>query len=276
MLPDVTHVRDLEAELHRLGRSLHAANRELEALRQRVRREATEREELLTVVSHELQTPITVITGYNRLLLSEEVGALNEEQRGFLRESTKSCQRLSAFIENLLEASREVREEEVLEVCHASLRPTIEAVVASLRPLLEESELHTGLAVDEKASRARFDPRRIEQVLTNLIGNAIKYSSSGGTIEISTRDASESDSGLVEVAVSDDGPGVASEDRERIFEPYVRVGEESRAGGLGLGLAICKRLVEAHGGKIWVTERDGGGSRFAFTLPSAPAVAEGS
>ena len=264
---DVTHVRNLEAEILRMGRGLHAANRELESLRERVRREGEEREELITVVSHELQTPVTVINGYNRLLLSEEVGRLNEEQRRFLHESTKSCQRLSAFIDNLLEASREVRGDEVLELRRACLAPIIENAVELLRPLLAEHDLRLDLKLDPQASEAHFDPQRIEQVLTNLIGNAIKHANSAGLIEISTRQARGQDRPMLEVAVADDGPGVAPEDRERIFQPYVRASEESHAGGLGLGLWICRRLVAAHGGSIWVSERKGGGSRFAFTLP---------
>ncbi|UCE86156.1 MAG: PAS domain-containing sensor histidine kinase [Deltaproteobacteria bacterium] len=266
---DVTHERQLEVEVHRAGRALHRANRNAEALAERLRREAEEREELLTVVSHELRTPVTVIAGYNKLLLSETVGPLNEEQRRFLNESTKSCQRLSGFIGNLLEASRERAGDSALEVSLCPLAPTIEGVVQSLAPLLEERGLKIELHFGAGASRARFDPLRIEQVLTNLVGNAIKHARPGGRIEISTRRVGPSACGFVEVAVSDDGPGIAEEDRERIFQPYVQAGEDGPAGGLGLGLAICRRIVEAHGGSIRVAESDVGGARFVFTLPAA-------
>ncbi len=115
-------------------------------------------------------------------------------------------------------------------------------------------------------------------MLTNLIGNAIKYAQPGGSIEISTRpvtyDAGGGERPGVEVAVADDGPGVLLSDRERIFEAYVRAGEGSRAGGLGLGLAICKRIVDAHGGRIRVTDRENApGARFSFTLPAAGSAA---
>jgi signal transduction histidine kinase len=262
-------LRRAEEELLATSRALHRANREVAALRERLRRESADREQLLTVVSHELRTPVTVILGYNRLLLSERVGALNEEQRRFLHESTKSCQRLSAFIGNLLEAARDVSGDGALEVCEISLRATIEGVATYLKPLLEEHRLAIEIALDERDPRARFDPLRVEQVLTNLIGNAIKYAKPGGTIELSTRAMAIGDRAFVELGVADDGPGVPLADRERIFEPYVRAGEASRAGGLGLGLAICKRIVEAHGGTIRAEERSGGGSRFVFTLPAA-------
>ena len=270
LIQDVTHVRQVEQELLRAGQDLHRGNRELATLRERLRSEQAEREELLTVVSHELCTPLTVIGGYNRLLLTEEVGPLTEEQRGFLEESTKSCERLNRFIGNLLAASREAKGGDVLEVCHGSLAEAIDGVLELLRPLLEDRDLRLRIDVAPDARLARFDRLRVGQILTNLVGNAIKYSSPGATIEIETRvppPGAPSERRFVEVRVSDDGPGVEPKDRERIFEPYVRAGDEARAGGLGLGLAICRRLVEAHGGTIGVSDRPGGGARFTFTLP---------
>jgi signal transduction histidine kinase len=278
VIEDVTHVRVLERELMRLSHELHGVHREIAFLRERLRSENSEREDLLNVVSHELRTPVTVISGYNRLLLREEVGPLNAEQRRFLEESEKGCRRLDAFLGNLMEASRRTRGGEVLEVCNADLEPVIEGVVELMRPMLQESGLEIEVRVGDDARRARFDRLRVEQVLTNLLGNAIKYTRAGGTIEVSTRPLPRAEGPgprWVEIAVADDGPGVAPADRVRIFEPYVQAGEESRAGGLGLGLAICKRLVEAHGGTIGVGVRTGGGSRFAFTLPESDDVATG-
>jgi signal transduction histidine kinase len=277
IVEDIATLRGLEEEILHTSRALHDANRELAALRERHRREASEREQILNVVSHELRTPVTVIAGYARLLLTEKVGPLNEEQRRFLSESAKSCQRLSSFIGNLLEAAREISADSVLEVCETSLAPTIEGVVTFLKPLLEEHQLEIRLALHPDGPRARFDPLRIEQVLTNLLGNAIKYARAGGMIEILTREvrmgSGPSERPGVEVSVADDGPGVSAEDRQRIFEPYVRAGEASRAGGLGLGLAICKRIVEAHGGEIRVTDRaEGQGACFSFTLPAAESA----
>jgi signal transduction histidine kinase len=270
VIDDVSHVRRLEAELLRVSKELHGANRENAKLSDRVGRESDEREELLTVVSHELRTPVTIISGYARLLLSEQVGPLTDEQRRFLQESSKGCQRLNAFIGNLLEAARSAPDGEVLEISHAPVGPVVAAVVALLDPMLESAGLVVELAIDPNADRARFDRLRLEQILTNLLGNAIKFSPAGGTIRIATRalePASSTDRASLEISVCDEGPGVARSDRARIFEPYIQVGEQRGAGGLGLGLAICKRLVEAHGGSISVRPRQQGGSEFAFTLP---------
>ena len=238
-------------------------------LREKLRREVAQREELLSVLSHELRTPVTVISGYQRLLLSEQAGELNPEQRRFLQESDKSCKRLESFIDSLLEASRGVSGTEKLELRPASLEPAVAGVMSLLRPLLEERELTATIDLDPEALWAELDPIRIEQVFTNLIGNAIKYAQHGGSIELATCPVCVAGERFVEVSVSDDGPGVAAPDRDRIFEPYVRVSRASAPHGLGLGLAICKRLVELHGGSIQVTDRPGGGSCFRFTLRAA-------
>jgi signal transduction histidine kinase len=268
VIEDMTHVRVLETELLRATQELQAALRELESGRERLRAERSEREELLSVVSHELRTPVTVIRGYNRLLLSGEVGDLNPEQERFLEESSKSCQRLDNFIGNLLEASRESKGDEVLEIGVGALGPLIDGVIGSLAPLLEENRITARVSVSPEAERARFDPMRLEQILTNLVGNAIRHGGPGGQIEIVTRKLPPvaGDPPRVEICVSDEGPGIASEDRERIFRPYVQAGSMGRAGGLGLGLAICRRLVDAHGGSIDVVDRPGPGSCFRFTL----------
>jgi signal transduction histidine kinase len=243
-----------------------ASRQELERARAELRREMAEREELLTMVSHELRTPVTVLTGYSRLLLSEKVGPLNDEQRRFLRECLKSCHRLNHFIGNLLESSRQVHGGLHLDLEEQPLAPVVTGVASFLAPLIEENGLTLELSLDAAAGRACFDAVRVEQVLMNLLANAIKYARRGGRVRVASCSA---DGARVEVRVEDDGPGVAPEDRERIFEPYVRAGEGRRAGGLGLGLAICKRIVEAHGGTIGVSDRPGGGSVFAFSLPTA-------
>ena len=272
VLQDVSHVRRLESELLHGGQELSRLHRDLENRREQLRRERAEREELLTVVSHELRTPVTVIGGYNRLLLGGEVGPLTDEQRRFLEESNRSCARLDAFIGNLLAASNAAKGDEILELGHAPLAPVLEGVATMFRPLLEENGLTFSLALDPEAATARFDRLRLEQVLTNLVGNAVKFTPSGGRIELGTRAFETPDADRVrrwvEISVVDDGVGIDDEDRERVFEPYVQAGEARGAGGLGLGLAICRRLVEAHGGCIMLEPSESGGCCFRFSLPA--------
>jgi signal transduction histidine kinase len=265
VIEDPTPVRELGLEVLRASQELGLVHREAEALRDRLHHERIARDEILAVVSHELRTPATVIGGYSRILLREDVGPLTPEQRRFLEESSKACRKLDAFIERLLTASRVAQGGEVLEICSASLRTLLEEVVERMRPLFEQRRSRVALHAPIEC-RARFDPMRVEQVLVNLLDNALKYAAPGASVEVSAGPVEREGRGFVEVVVADDGPGIAPEERERVFQAYVR-GRGPCASGLGLGLALCKRIVEGHGGRISLDENEGGGCRFAFTLP---------
>lgn len=270
---DLRPTQTLEDEVLRTSRALHGTNREIAALRVRLVREADERDELLQVVSHELRTPVTVITGYNRLLLAEEVGPLTERQRHFLEESQKGCQRLNVFIGNLLQAAEKGTLVGPLEVREAPLEEAAASAIDAIRPLLRDRNLDVELRAAAILPRVRFDPPRIEQVLLNLLGNAAKFAPVGTAIEINISGSGSHVSGRaewLEVTVSDAGPGVSSGDRGRIFAPYFQGEAGRRAGGLGLGLAICRQIVEAHGGEIHLDSAQGPGTRFRFTLPVLP------
>ena len=261
----------LERQVSSLDAALCEVRSELAAVREQMDRQLAERAQLLEVVSHELRTPVTVISGYNRLLLADEAGALSSEQRAFLEESQKSCKRLDAFIGNLLDASRDAFSGPSPQLRDGSLEVAISSVLRFMAPLLEARALQVEVAVAPDAVRAQFDAGRIEQVLTNLLGNAVKYAKPGGRVEVATTRVERGGHECVEISVSDDGLGVAEEHRRRIFQPYVRVDRDHQAGGLGLGLAICQRIVEEHGGVIALTAAPWGGCRFAFTLLASDA-----
>ena len=283
---DLRTLRTLEDEVLRSGRRLHAINRELAAAREREELEASERDEMLNVISHELRTPVTVISGYNRMLLGEEVGPLSDAQRRFLDESQKSCQRLDHFLGNLLEAAGKGVVTGPLEVCDGSVEELFASVAAMLGPLLAARDLKIQAAACDDLPSLRFDPRRLEQVLVNLANNAAQAAPPGTEIVFEAR-CEEGPEGRpgVEIAVCDEGPGVSEADRERVFAPYVQ-GEESRQrGGLGLGLAICRRIVDAHGGRIYFDPQgaarsvthpgsDRSGTRVVVWLPQRPRVFE--
>jgi len=269
VIEDPTRVRELEEELLRAAQDLHRLHREAAALRDRLHHERTTRDEILAVVSHELRTPVTVIGGYGRILLREDVGPLTPEQRRFLEESNKACRKLDAFIDRLFAGSRVAQGGEVLEVRSGGLRPLLEDVAERMQPLFAARRSRLLLDAPNECP-ARFDPMRIEQVLTNLLDNALKYAGPDATVEIAARPVECGGRPMLEVAVSDDGPGIPPGDRLRVFQAYVR-GPGAAANGLGLGLALCKRIVEGHGGAISLGDRPGGGCRFAFTLPQAEA-----
>jgi signal transduction histidine kinase len=227
-----------------------------------------DRDELIALLSHELRTPLTVISGYIKLLLSGRAGELTEEQGQFLEESRKSCQRLNYFVTDLLDASHDHGRSFRITTQAASIEESIRGVIVFFLPLLEERNVSVEIEIDKNVPTGRFDPARIEQVLTNLIGNAVKYTKVGSAITICARGITLESKDLIEVFVTDDGPGIAKAEVARIFEPYVRGADDQRGAGIGLGLAICRRILEAHGCGIGVERAPGRGSQFHFTIPA--------
>lgn len=256
------------------SRDLLETRLESAALRSRVDAEVEERRELVAVVAHELRTPITVIRGYARLLLAGKVGELNAEQAEFIAASAQSCDRLDNFVEMLTDATDAQRAADAYHSSDASIEMLLAGVVEFMRPLIDESGMRVELELAPDALWAHFDAARVEQVLVNLIQNGLKYASEGQVLTVRTRrvevEAAEpGDAADVEVSVSDRGPGIEAEQRLEIFDPYVRGESAATVPGLGLGLGICRRIVEAHGGSLDLSEEPGGGCRFAFTLAAA-------
>jgi signal transduction histidine kinase len=265
LLRDIGLERDLESKNQRLDRELARSDARLD----RACKELTqERDELIAMLSHELRTPLTVITGYSKLLLSEREGELSDEQRRYLEESRKSCQQLNDFVSDLLDAPHNQSGILSLSLEERPIVPSIRSVMQFFLPLLEEKSLKIQLDAPVDVPPARLDPERIQQVLTNLLGNAVKYTKAGSSIDIAVRQVAGGSGPMIEISVLDDGPGIASEDMQRIFEPYVRGTGEGRKGGVGLGLAICRRILEAHGGEIRAEAAPGRGSRFVFSVPA--------
>ena len=263
------------AEWRRMRVALQEANARVAALGDQLRSETRDREDLLNIVSHELRTPLTVLGGYTRLLLSDCVGPLTSEQRCFLEESRRSCQRLNEFVDRLLCSSHDHQKGHLLDIKKGSVEPVIRSVVKFLRPLLDENQITSQVHVAPNLPEALFDVGGVEQVMTNLIANAIRYTKGTGEVSIDGTAVQTASGPFVEISVSDRGPGIVESERERLFEAYFRGNRGSQVAGLGLGLSICKRIVEAHGGSIRVTNRMGGGSRFAFTLPVSDVVVAG-
>ncbi len=220
------------------------------------------KDEFISLVSHELRTPLTSIKGAARTIL-RHYNSLDEGTRGeLLRDIDEESDRLYRLVENLLDFSR--AEAGVLRLATepVHLPKLVERVMkeASSR----SNGHHFVLDVPADLPPAEADPMRVEQVLRNLLDNAIKYSPSRGEIRVSAA----VENGMLRVSVKDEGAGVPQEDQERVFGRFERGGNDAaRAHGVGLGLAICRRLVEAHGGTIWVDSVEGGGSTFSFTLP---------
>jgi signal transduction histidine kinase len=224
--------------------------------------------QFLASMSHELRTPMNAVLGYTRMLLMNVYGELPEKVRDVHGRIDKSGRHLLGLINDVLDFSKIEAGQLTLAISPYSIKDVIQAVVTSTQSLATEKNLGLKTTVPANLPSASGDERRVTQVLMNLVGNAIKFTDAGEVrVHLTATD------GWFEVSVSDTGPGIAVAEQKSIFEEF-RQAEGStstqRKGGTGLGLAIAKRIVELHGGKIWVESEVGKGSKFAFTLPINP------
>jgi two-component system sensor histidine kinase KdpD len=242
--------------------------------RERLRRESLQvevlqrtdalRAALLSSVSHDLRTPLSSIKAAASSLLQEDVQWDDEARHSFALAIVRESDRLNRLVANLLDMSR--IEAGVLkpEKEWYPLDELIHDVLGRMQPMFQGREVRTDIPDD--LPPVELDYLQIDQVLTNLLENALRYSPAGSTIDISVQLCEDS----VMVSVADRGPGVPPADVERVFDKFYRVlntEKAARTTGSGLGLAVCRGLIEAHGGQIWVENRQGGGAIFRFTLP---------
>jgi two-component system phosphate regulon sensor histidine kinase PhoR len=223
------------------------------------------RRDFVANASHELRTPLAAIRGFAETLLHNESLA-EGERRSYLEIIDRHAQRLTHIVHDLLELSTIERGRIRLEPVALDLGPLLASLIRDWEPRLRERSLELTLGPLPDA-RVFADPHAVEQILTNLLDNAVKYSEPGGRIEIQVEEGASK----LRVRVRDTGIGIPEQDLARIFERFYRVDKaRSRAlGGTGLGLAIVKHLVQGLGGEISVQSRLGEGSSFVFTLPRA-------
>ena len=228
--------------------------------------------QILSTASHELKTPLTSIVGYvNRLLMQQEtVGALNERQARYLETVQRNSLRLKVLIDDLLDISRIESGSLDLTLTELEVQGEIQEVIRSIQDQIDQKEMCVILDVPPELSSVRADRLRFSQVMTNLLGNACKYSPVGATTTIKAIEVG----GYIQFDVSDTGIGMSKADLSRLFTKFFRAVTSStrEVSGTGLGLFITRHLVEAQEGKIWVESEEGKGSTFSFTLPRADAV----
>ena len=253
---------NLEAKVNERTQELRAANewlRDLDRLKS----------SFLSNVSHELRTPLTAIGGIAENLLDGMAGALNEKQVRYITGIKDSGDRLARLIDDLLDLS-------AIEANRIKLTPTnftLDDLVYELAEMLKSVAEAKSVALEVRARNghlmARADSDKITQVLTNLVINAVKFTPSGGKVALTLAPSIEGD--WIQVNVTDSGPGMPATEVEKIFDEFYQISQPSheKTAGVGLGLSICKRLVEMHGGAIWVDSSLGRGSSFHFTVPAA-------
>ena len=222
---------------------------------------------LISTVSHQLKTPLTSIRMALHLLLEEKVGALTEKQAELLIAARDDSDRLYTIVEDLLDINRIESGRVQLNCCPVSSHALLLRAVESFQSAYRDHGVSLKFELPDNVSEAWADKTQIEQVFANLLTNALKYTSPGGTVTVSAQAGKE----LVSFSVSDTGRGIPAQYVSRIFDQFFRVPDTAAEPGAGLGLAIAKEIVEAHGGTITVDSYEGRGSTFTFTLKRADA-----
>jgi signal transduction histidine kinase len=223
--------------------------------------------EFLANMSHELRTPLNAIIGFSEVLLERLFGDLNEKQDDYLKDIHSSGKHLLSLINDILDLSK-------IEAGRMELEPSsvdAAAAVSNALTLVRERAQRHAIAlvqdVDPALGTIIVDERKFKQILLNLLSNAVKFTPDGGRIEVTARRAN----GVAEIAVRDSGIGIAPEDQAAVFEEFRQVGRDytKKQEGTGLGLALTRRFVELHGGRIWLESAPGQGATFTFTIPVA-------
>ncbi|MGB6375159.1 MAG: ATP-binding protein [Syntrophobacteria bacterium] len=241
----------------RLFREIEAKGRELEIA-------SKHKSDFLANMSHELRTPLNAILGYTELILDKIYGDVPENIQEVLERVEKNGRHLLGLINDVLDLSKIEAGQLVLSLDDYSMKEVVHTVFTSVESLAAEKNLELKVSVAPEVAQGKGDHQRISQVFLNLVGNAIKFTEAG---EVRV-EATASDDTFV-ISVSDTGPGLSEADQQMIFEEFHQVDGSStrKKGGTGLGLSIARRIVEMHGGRIWVESTEGKGSTFWFTLP---------
>jgi signal transduction histidine kinase/HAMP domain-containing protein len=238
--------------------------REIEEKGQQLAVASQHKSQFLANMSHELRTPLNAILGYTELILDSIYGDVPEKVRGVLDRVQSNGKHLLGLINAVLDLSKIEAGQLTLSLVEYSMKEVVLTAFAAVESLAASKGLAFKVEIAPNLPPGRGDERRLAQVVLNLVGNAIKFTDKG---EVVIRAAAEG--GMFTVAVRDTGPGIAEHDRVKIFEEFQQADNSStrEKGGTGLGLAIAKRIVEMHGGRIWVESKPGEGSVFSFSVP---------
>ena len=248
----------------RLFKELQARNLEIEDKSRQLEIASQHKSEFLANMSHELRTPLNAIIGFSEVLTDRMFGELNEKQEEYLKDIYASGNHLLSLINDILDLSKIEAGRMELELTDFDLPTALDNALTLVRERAGRRSIALQSAVDPRLGQVRADERKVRQVVLNLLSNAIKFTPEGGRIDV----GAVPKDGFVEVSVSDTGVGIAPEDQEAVFEEFRQVGTaERKAEGTGLGLTLCRKFIELHGGRIWVQSQVGVGSTFTFTIP---------
>jgi signal transduction histidine kinase len=259
---DVTN-RD---ELGALAANVNRMNDELQRVYGELETASRHKSEFLANMSHELRTPLNAIIGFSQVLREGLFGEVNAKQEEYLEDILTSANHLLALINDVLDLSKVEAGQVQLELAPFSLEDALERGVSMVREQATKNGVQVMLHANGGVGIVTGDERRVRQVIFNLLSNAVKFTSTGGSVDVTATRAN----GEVRVSVADTGSGIDADDLDRIFEEFQQTEAGARQHeGTGLGLALSRRFVEMHGGRIWCDSEVGKGSTFVFTLPAA-------
>jgi len=258
-------------ELGTLAANLNRMRDELGRLYGEVETASRHKSEFLANMSHELRTPLNAVIGFSEVLLDRLFGDLNEKQADYITDIHTSGRHLLALMHDILDLSKIEAGRMELQVSTVVLSDVVENSAALMRERATRNGINLRLDVDPSAGVVEADERKLKQVLFNLLTNALKFTTRGGHVDVTAR----GDDDDVYVSVHDDGVGISRADQARIFEEFQQVGASHQQEGTGLGLALSRRFVELHGGRLWVESEPGQGSTFTFTLPRTHSTGNG-
>jgi signal transduction histidine kinase len=260
-IPNRDELGALAANLNRMSEELGRLYRQLEAA-------SRHKSEFLANMSHELRTPLNAIIGFSEVLVERMFGELNPKQEEYLQDVLSSGRHLLSLINDILDLSKVEAGRMELDPSAFDLVAALESCLTLVRERATRHGIALELAVVESLGQIVADERKVRQVVLNLLSNAVKFTPEGGRVSVGVAPTDAE----TEISVSDTGIGIAPEDQEAIFEEFRQAGVDSagKREGTGLGLALAKKFVELHGGRIWVTSEVGKGSTFTFTIPGRP------
>jgi signal transduction histidine kinase len=254
--------------LEQLNQQLNEANRELNEANAKLRELSEMKEEFLALTTHDLRSPLTVISGVISFFTSGRLGELSPEQKNMVAMMERNTQSLIELVNDLLDASKLESGTMRLEIASINLRGVIDELRESMEPMAKEKGIEMVEHLPTDLPPVEADRAKLRRILLNLLSNALKFTRKGGRVEIRAERQQEDDR-RVRISVSDTGVGIAPEDVARLFDKYEQARSRATRGekGTGLGLYITRQLVELHDGRINVESELGKGSTFSFTLP---------
>ncbi|HYN85002.1 MAG TPA: ATP-binding protein [Pyrinomonadaceae bacterium] len=263
----LAELEEKREELERLNTRLGESNRELNEANAKLRELSEMKEEFLALTTHDLRSPLTVISGVISFFTSGRLGDLSPEQKNMVAMMERNTQSLIELVNDLLDASKLESGTMRLDLAAVELAGLVGELRETMHPLAREKEITIGESIPQDLPPLRADRPKLRRVLVNLVSNALKFTPKGGRVEVSAERAGA----MVRVSVTDTGVGIQPDDLARLFDKYEQARSRATRSekGTGLGLYITRQLVELHGGEISVRSDVGRGSTFSFTVPVA-------